>query len=59
MHVHCPLCDGRVKQPKNQDGPNFCPACQKLFYVPEDPKLPPWILGLLVVLMANWQFISR
>jgi hypothetical protein len=57
MHVHCPYCDGRVMQYKNPDGPNFCPVCQKLFYVPEEPKMPPWILGVLVILVANWQII--
>jgi hypothetical protein len=44
-------------QAKNKDGPNFCPECGKLFYVPDDPKMPPWILGVLVVLVANWQII--
>jgi hypothetical protein len=59
MCVRCPYCKGRVIQPKNWDGPNFCPACQKLFYAPEDPKVPPWILGVLVILVANWQILSQ
>ena len=59
MRVHCPYCDERVVQARNLDGPNFCPKCQKLFYAPEEPKLPPWILGIVVILMANWQIISQ
>ena len=57
MHVDCPFCDGHLRQARNRDGPNFCPKCQKLFYVPQDPKTPPWILGVLVILVANWQII--
>jgi hypothetical protein len=55
MIVNCPYCNGRVAQAKNLDGPNFCPACQKLFYATEEPNMPPWILGVLVILVANWQ----
>lgn len=57
MIAHCPYCHGHVVQPKNSDGPNFCPACEKLFYVPDGPQVPPWILGVLVFLMANWQIM--
>jgi hypothetical protein len=59
MRVSCPYCTRRVVQAKNLDGPNFCPECRKLFYVPEEPKLPPWILGILVILVANWQILSQ
>jgi hypothetical protein len=59
MCVYCPYCNGRLIQTKNLDGPNFCPQCQKLFYAPEDPKLPSWILGVLVILVANWQIMSQ
>ncbi|MEN6558072.1 MAG: hypothetical protein ABFC54_07825 [Thermoguttaceae bacterium] len=57
MHAHCPYCQGRVVQTRNQDGPNFCPQCRKLFYVPEEPRVPSWILGVLVILVANWQVL--
>lgn len=57
MRVLCPYCNGRLAQAKNPDGPNFCPTCQKLFYVPEEPHVPPWILGVLVILIANWQIV--
>lgn len=59
MRAKCPYCNQRLAQAKNLDGPNFCPACEKLFYVPDEPRMPPWILGILVILMANWQIISR
>ena len=59
MHVQCPYCHGRVRQAKNRDGPNFCPDCLELFYLPEERKMPPWVLGVLTVLVANWQFISQ
>jgi hypothetical protein len=58
MRPLCPYCNGHVMQAKNLDGPNFCPECRKLFYVPEDPQMPPWILGVLVVLAVNWQIMS-
>ena len=57
MRIPCPNCNTLVMQAKNLDGPNFCPNCQRLFYLPEPAKLPPWILGVLVVLTANWQHI--
>jgi hypothetical protein len=59
MRVRCPNCDSPVTQAKNLDGPNFCPHCQKLFYVPEEERVPPWILGVLVILVANWQIMSQ
>jgi hypothetical protein len=59
MQIHCPYCDGFVKQEKNPDGPNFCPECRKLFYVPEEPMMPSWILGVLVILVANWQIVTQ
>jgi hypothetical protein len=30
-----------------------------LFYVPAPKNVPPWILGVLVFLMANWQIICH
>ena len=59
MRTNCPYCNQRVAQARNWDGPNFCPQCLKLFYVPAEPKTPPWILGVLVILVANWQIISQ
>jgi hypothetical protein len=58
MRVHCPHCNAELLQTKNPDGPNFCYTCQRLFYVPAERKLPPWILGALVVLVQNWQIMT-
>ena len=59
MRVYCPYCSGRLAQAKNRDGPNFCPVCRRLFYVPDDVPIPTWVLGVVVVLLGNWQVISR
>ena len=59
MRVQCPYCQKRVIQAKNRDGPNFCPECRELFYLPEDRQMPPWILGVLTILVANWQIMNR
>jgi hypothetical protein len=59
MRVKCPDCNQRLVQSKNREGPNFCPKCQRLFYVPEEPQMPPWILGVLVILTQNWQLMNR
>jgi hypothetical protein len=59
MRVQCPQCQAKVVQAKNRDGPNFCPNCSRLFYLPEEPQLPSWILGVLVILVANLQIMSQ
>ncbi len=57
--MNCPNCQCRVPQAKNKDGPNFCPVCLKLFYVEQVRRMPPWILGVVVFLVAHLQIISR
>ena len=59
MNVQCPQCGRMVAQAKNRDGPNFCENCFCLFYAPEERKMPSWILGILVVLVANLQIIGQ
>ena len=59
MNVRCPVCGNKVTQTKNRDGPNFCEHCFCLFYTPEERKLPPWVLGIVVILVANLQIISQ
>lgn len=59
MAVNCPICSQRIAQSRNREGPNYCTVCGKLFYVAEEPPMPPWILGVLVILVANWQIMSR
>lgn len=55
MRCRCPHCSKRVRQARNASGPNFCPKCYKLFYPPPEEKVPPWTLGVVVVLMAHLQ----
>ncbi len=57
MRCYCPHCSHRVVQARNLDGPNFCEHCKKLFFPPIPEKIPPWVLGVLVILMANWQIL--
>jgi hypothetical protein len=60
MRTQCPECRAIVMQSKNHEGPNFCPNCANLFYLPQDERqMPPWILGVLVILVANLQIISQ
>jgi hypothetical protein len=58
MKTQCPMCQSLVLQAKNRDGPNFCPNCNRLFYLPEDQKVPSWVLGVLVILVANLQIAN-
>jgi hypothetical protein len=30
-----------------------------LFVVPPERKTPPWILGVVVILMGNWQIMTH
>ena len=58
MRCSCPHCSQLVVQDRNSSDINFCTYCHKLFEGIEE-KMPSWILGVLVVLMANWQIICR
>jgi hypothetical protein len=59
MRLDCPYCAAKVSQRRNREGPNFCPACRKLFSMPPEHDVPPWILGVLVVLIGNWQIVLQ
>jgi hypothetical protein len=59
MRTNCPQCQAVVVQKKNRDGPNFCPNCRRLFYACNDRTVPTWILGILVILLANLQMMSQ
>jgi hypothetical protein len=48
-----------VVQDRNREGLNYCPACHQLFYVPPPPKVPPWILGAVTVLVGNLHVLAR
>jgi hypothetical protein len=57
MQLDCPHCSAKVLQSRNHEGPNFCPACQKLFRLLPEREVPHWMFGVLVVLVGNWQVI--
>lgn len=59
MRCVCPYCFESVVQAKNRDGPNFCANCHKLFWWPNVEIMPPWILGVLVILTANWSIMCH
>jgi uncharacterized protein (DUF983 family) len=59
MNCLCPHCTRLIVQDRNVEGLNYCTHCGKLFLMPPPGKLPPWILGVLVVLTANWQMVCR
>jgi hypothetical protein len=50
----CPFCSQRFIQDENLEGPNFCPTCRKLVRVQRPRQVPSWILGVVVILLANW-----
>ncbi len=54
MHCNCPICSNPVIQSWQLEKVTFCPNCQSLFVMPTQ-KMPPWILGVLVILTATWQ----
>lgn len=57
MRYSCPHCSRSVGQVQNTSGPIFCLHCRSLFHTPEPEKVSPWLLGMVVVLMGNWQII--
>jgi len=59
VRLECPHCHGVVKQSRNQGGLNFCTHCCKLFIPVPPPKMPSWILGVLVILTADLQILAR
>ena len=55
----CPKCSHDFQQLRNCEGLNYCPKCHNLFLAPPERQMPPWILGVLTVLVINWQIIVR
>ncbi len=53
MPCLCPHCAPLAVKVQNLSGLNYCQQCRSLFFVPEK-SLPPWILGVLAVLAANY-----
>ena len=57
MKCTCPHCGELLRQDRNPEGLNFCNNCRKLFLVPPEPSVPPWIWGVVTILIANWQIL--
>jgi len=55
----CPYCARLIKQDRNVEGLNYCTSCGKLFLMPPLHRVPSWVLGVLVILMGNWQLICH
>lgn len=58
MCYRCPCCGASVVQAKNTTGPQFCHKCRALFKVAEEKHVPPWILGVVTVLLGNLQLLG-
>ena len=59
MRSCCPHCSRPVRQVRNTTGPNYCPHCQRLFFIPATRHLPPWLLGVVTVLLGHMQLMWR
>ena len=57
--MKCTHCGELVRQDRNQEGQSYCIKCGRLFLVPAEARVPPWIWGVVVVLMANWQILRN
>ena len=55
MRCRCPSCGSFFDQAKNSTGPQYCLKCRTLFQTPEERRVPPWILGVVTVLLGNLQ----
>jgi hypothetical protein len=59
MRCRCPFCSHRFWQARNLESAQFCRKCHRLFMAPPEARVPPWVLGVVVVLMANCQIMSH
>ena len=57
MECTCTNCGELVSDDQNLDGRNYCINCGKFVEVPSKPKVPTWMWGVVVVLLANWQIL--
>jgi len=57
MKCTCTHCGESVSQDRNVEGHNYCVHCGKLFLALPEPKVPPWVWGVVVVLLENWQIM--
>ena len=59
MPYLCPRCCPLGVRVRNRSGLNYCQKCGSLFLGPPESVLPPWILGVLVILAANYWLAIR
>lgn len=59
MKCTCTHCGELLRQDRNLEGLNYCTHCRKLFLEPPESRVPPWILGVLVAFIANWQILRH
>ena len=59
MHVQCPHCRAWSHRPRIGTGQISARTASVSSMSPEDRKMPPWILGVLVILVANLQIIGQ
>jgi hypothetical protein len=57
MRYNCPFCSWEIVSPDDTGSVGFCSNCRSLFRAPLPQQVPPWILGVLVVLVGNWQVL--
>lgn len=58
MRCTCPNCAEVLIQNRSVRGLNYCTTCHQFFLVAPE-SVPTWILGVLTVLVANWQMLCR
>jgi ribosomal protein L37AE/L43A len=57
MRLVCPHCATVLDQHRNSDGLNYCTNCETLFRPPPQIPVPVWILGVVTILLLNWQIL--
>jgi hypothetical protein len=48
-----------VNKGPNAQGLQYCTNCRTLFVAAPQRKTPPWIFGVLAILLAHWQIICH
>jgi DNA-directed RNA polymerase subunit RPC12/RpoP len=57
MICTCTRCGELLRQDRKPEGLNYCTNCGSIFLVPAKRRVPPWILGVVAFLIANWQIL--
>ena len=55
----CPRCFPVGTKTRSRSGLNSCEKCGSLFLGPPERSLPPWIFGILTILVANYWLAVR